>query len=98
MILNDNSFIRETIAYIEKFRQFEVDTSTFTPTHATWYRWSLISVGISLKETGKEEVALKYFKEAKLAIQKPELKPIDKEELMEIKIFLKKALKDEENI
>lgn len=95
LVLHDNSFIKETIAYIEKFRLFEVDTSNFTPIQATWYRWSLIFVGMSLKEIGKEEEALKYFKKANLAIQKPELKPINEEELKEIKNILKKALKDE---
>jgi len=96
LILHDNSFIKETMAYIEKFHLFEVDTSNFTPIHATWYRWSLILVGISLKEAGKEEEALKYLKKAKLELQKPELKPLDEEELKEIKVILKEAFIDEE--
>ena len=95
LILHDNSFIKDTLAYIEKFRLFEVDTSNFTPIHATWYRWSLIFVGISLKEAGKEEEAQKYFKKVKLELQKPELKPLDEEELKEIKEILKEAFIDE---
>lgn len=92
LILHDNSFIKETMAYIEKFRSFKVDTSIFTPIHATWYRWSLIYVGISLKETGNEEEALKYFKHVRELIQHPKIKPINEEELKEIEEFLKKEL------
>jgi len=97
LILHDNSFIKETMAYIEQFRLSEVETSNFTPIHATWYRWSLILVGMSLKEVGKEEEAINYFERAKLAIQEPNLKPINQKELREIEDILSEVLIDDES-
>ena len=92
LVLNDTSFIKETINYIEKFRDFEVDISNFTSNHATWYRWSLIYMGIDLKERGKEKEALKYFKYIRDLIRHPKIKPLSEEELKEIEDFLKKEL------
>ncbi|MFW9969412.1 MAG: MBL fold metallo-hydrolase [Candidatus Odinarchaeota archaeon] len=92
-ILKDISFIRETMDYIEKFRDFEINISNFTPNHAAWFRWSLIYMGIDLKEKGKEKEALKYFKYARDLIRHPKIKPPSEEELKQIEDFLRKELK-----
>ena len=75
LVLKDVSFIRDTMKYLQKFKDFNVDTTNFTPSHATWFRWSLIYVAMDLKEKGKEEEAKKYYEYTKQAIQKPEIKP-----------------------
>jgi tetratricopeptide (TPR) repeat protein len=92
-VLDDISFIEKTISYIEKFRDFNVDITDFTPRHAAWYRWSFVNIGLSLKEIGKEKEALRYFKYIKNLLRDPKIEPIDKDELKEIEEFLNEELK-----
>ncbi len=93
IVLNNISFIEKTIGYIERFQEFNVDITEFTPRHATWYRWSFIYIGLELKEIGKEKEALNYFKHIKKLLRDPKIEPIDKDELKEIEDFLNEELK-----
>ena len=90
LVLLNDSFIRETIAYIERFASFKVNTSIFTPSHATWYRWSLIYIVLDLKRRGMIEESQKFLKHLKLEIQKPHVMPIDDDEIAKIEKFLNK--------
>ncbi len=94
LVLNDISFIEESINYIEKFRDFDIDITDFTPRHSAWYRWSFIYIGLDLKDKGKDKEALKYFKHIKDLIRHPKIKPLDEEELGEIEGFLKEELEN----
>lgn len=92
LVLNDSRLINKSINYIEKFRDFDVDITEFTPRYAAWYRWSFINIGLALKENGKKKEALKYFKYIKIKIRDPKIKPLNDEELREIEEFLNKEL------
>lgn len=92
-VFEDSLFIEKSIDYIEKFRDFNVDISNFSPQHAAWYRWSFIYIGLSLKEQNKYEEAQKFFKYIKNSITNPKVKPLDDSELREIEDFLSKELR-----
>ncbi|MFX0144814.1 MAG: MBL fold metallo-hydrolase [Candidatus Hodarchaeota archaeon] len=95
LILNDLTFIEETINYIRKFQSFSIDTTNFTPSHAAWYRGSLIYIAMDLKENGKEKEAQRYFRKVKEVIKQPETKPLDEKELKQIEELIKKELGNE---
>jgi len=92
LVLKDVSFIKDTMKYLQKFKDFNVDTTNFTPSHATLFRWSLINIAMNLKEKGMIEEANRYLRYAEKTIQESPIKPLDENELNNIKTILKKEL------
>lgn len=92
-VLEDTKFIDETIDYIKRFKELDVDFTGFTDVHALMYRWGLVNIAKNLKKEGKEKEAKKYFLKAKSDIENSIIKPEDEQELKGIIAEIEKGIK-----
>jgi glyoxylase-like metal-dependent hydrolase (beta-lactamase superfamily II) len=88
LVLKDKSFVKNTMEYIENFRNFNVDISNFTKIHSAFYRWSYYLVGMSLKNNGDESKALEFLNHLKTQLYLPEIRPENKVELAQFEKML----------
>ncbi len=93
-VLEDTKFIDETIDYIKRFKELDVDFTGFTDVHGLMYRWGMVNIAKNLKKEGKEEEAKKYFLKAKSDIENPIIKPEDERELKGILAEIEEGLRN----
>jgi len=92
-VLEDTKFIDETIDYIKRFKELDVDFAGFTDVHGLMYRWGMVNIAKNLKKGGKEEEAKEYLLKIKSEIEEPFIKPTDERELQGIVDEIEKGLK-----
>ena len=93
-VLEDTKFLDESIEYLKRFKNLDVDFTDFTNVHGLMYRWGMVNIAKNLRKEGRDEEAKKFLLKIKSEINSPFIKPEDEGELKGILSQIEEGLKD----
>jgi glyoxylase-like metal-dependent hydrolase (beta-lactamase superfamily II) len=70
-----DKMIRENLEYLKNFAPMKIDRTDFTKKHRGIHYTNLTTIGKLLKEKGKNEESLEYYKEARILLDEAEQSP-----------------------